>query len=96
MWGASTSNVKKWLHMGSQDEPAKPEATAYVPDQPVPSDAPLPPRRAAALGEGKVQHAALKTPGPPQKPAEAPADAPDTTGSIPASPATAPAPAPAK
>ena len=100
MWGASTSNVKKWLHMGGQDEPAKPEATAYVPDQPVPSDAPLPPRRSAAPGEGRVQHAAMKTPGPPQKPAEAAADAgsdaPDTTGSIPASPAAASAPAPAK
>ena len=100
MWGASTSNVKKWLHMGGQDEPAKPEATAYVPDQPVPSDAPLPPRRSAAPGEGRVQHAAMKTPGPPQKPAEAAADAgsdaPDTTGSIPASPAAASASAPAK
>ncbi len=37
-------NVKKWLHLGGQ-EPAPPPVEAYVPDQPIPSDVPLPPRR---------------------------------------------------
>ncbi|HME86594.1 MAG TPA: hypothetical protein VKG91_19125, partial [Roseiarcus sp.] len=100
VWGASTSNVKKWLHIGGQDAPAKPDATAYAPDQPIPSDVPLPPRRSAGLGEGKPQHSVLKTPAPPMKPAEAEADAgsdaPDATGSIPATAVSAPAaPAPA-
>ena len=94
MWGASTSNVKKWLHVGGQEEPAKPEATAYVPDQPIPSDVPLPPRRSAALGETKAQHA-LKTPAPPQKTADAPGDdaegASVTTGSLPTAPPAVPA-----
>ena len=82
MWGASTSNVKKWLHLGGEDAPVKPEATAYAPVEPTPSDVPLPPRRSAALGE--KAHAA-KAPEPPAKPATASnsSDAPDATGSIP-------------
>ncbi len=52
VWGASTQTMKKWLHLGG-DEPAKPAATAYVPDQPVPTDAPLPPRRDASVGQGE-------------------------------------------
>ena len=85
MWGASTSNVKKWLHVGGQDEPAKPQATAYVADQ-APSDVPLPPRRAAAPGEAK-QRVAGKAPARPEA-ADA-STAPDTTGSIPAAEAAA-------
>jgi murein L,D-transpeptidase YafK len=94
MWGASTNNVKKWLHLGGQGEPATPEATAYVPDQPIPSDVPLPPRRDAALGDGKAQHVARKTRERPAERAEASADAgsqaPDATGSLPASAPAAP------
>ena len=92
VWGASTSNVKKWLHVGGEGESAKPEATAYVPDQPIPSDVPLPPRRSAGLGEGKTQHVAQKAPAPPAKPADAAkdsADAQGATGAIPAAPAPA-------
>ena len=74
MWGAGTTNVKKWLHVGGQDEPAKPEATAYVPDQPIPSDVPLPPRRSAAVAGSKARAVAAKAPEPPAKPADAPAD----------------------
>jgi murein L,D-transpeptidase YafK len=81
IWGASTNNVKKWLHMGGQEEPAKSEATAYVPDQPIPSVVPLPPRRSSALGEAKAQHA-LKAPPPPQKPAGD--DGQDTPAAAPA------------
>ena len=94
MWGAGANNVKKWLHVGGQDEPAKPEATAYVPDQPIPSDVPLPPRRSATGGGGKAKTVALKAPAPPAKPAAAQvdsgSDAPTATGSI---SAMAPAPA---
>ena len=94
MWGAGTSNVKKWLHVGGQDEPAKPEATAYVPDQPIPSDVPLPPRRSAAVAGSKARAVAAKAPEPPAKPADAPADSdsgsPTATGAI---PAVSPAPA---
>ena len=100
VWGAGANNVKKWLHVGGQDAPAKPEATAYVPDQPIPSDVPLPPRRTAGVGEGKAQHVAAKATEPPAKPARSPADgeseAPDATGSIPAAPHAAPAPAATK
>ncbi len=87
MWGAGTSSVKKWLHVGGQDEPAKPEATAYVPDQPIPSDVPLPPRRSAAVAGSKLRTVAAKAPEPPAKAADGPgdsnSDAPTATGSIP-------------
>ncbi len=97
VWGAGTNNVKKWLHVGGQDEPAKPEATAFVPDQPIPSDVPLPPRRSAAVGGGKAKILAAKTPEPLAKPADDGSDAPAATGSIaagvpgPAASATPPA-----
>jgi murein L,D-transpeptidase YafK len=95
VWGASTSNVKKWLHVGGEGEPAKPEATAFVPDQAIPSEVPLPPRRSGKPGEGKAQRVAQKPPAPPAKPADAATDgetdAPDATGAIPAL-AAAPAP----
>jgi hypothetical protein len=87
--------VKKWLHVGGEGEPAKPEATAFVPDQAIPSEVPLPPRRSAKPGEGKAQRVAQKPPAPPAKPADAATDgetdAPDATGAIPAL-AAAPAP----
>ena len=92
MFGASTGNVKKWLHVGGQDDPAKPEATALVPDQAIPSDVPLPPRRNAKPGEGKAQRVAQKA---PAKPADAATGgdqtgAPEATGAIPvAAPAAA-------
>ncbi len=83
LWGSSTQNVKKWLHFGGQDQAGQPTVTAYVPDQPIPTDVPLPPRR-----DEKSLHVALKTPAPPSKAGEtssAPAAAPD------ASPLAAPA-----
>ena len=101
VWGASTSNVKKWLHVGGDGEAAKPEApdpaaTAYVPDQAIPSDVPLPPRRSAA--DAKAKRVAQKAPAPPAKAADAATDggtgAPDATGAIPAAaPAAAAQPA---
>ncbi len=101
VWGASTSNVKKWLHVGGDGEAgqargADPAATAYVPDQPIPSDVPLPPRRSAA--DAKAKRVAQKAPAPPAKPADAATDggtdAPDATGAIPAAaPAAAAQPA---
>src|SRR5271165_6659512 len=60
VWGASTQNVKKWLHLGGQDQPAQPEVTAYVPEQPIPTDVPLPPQRDAAISQGEKLHIALK------------------------------------
>ncbi len=87
IWGSSTQNVKKWLHLGGQ-EPDKPAVTAYVPDQPIPSDVPLPPRRDESVGQGeKPVHVALHAPVPPAKPAAV--DAP------PVKPNAADAPAPA-
>src|SRR5271165_5958920 len=71
VWGASTSTMKKWFHLGGEQEPAQPTATAYVPDQPIPSDVPLPPRRNASVGQSeKPQHMALRAPLPPSKPGE--------------------------
>jgi len=94
IWGASTQNVKKWLHVGGQD-PAQPEVTAYVPDQPIPTDVPLPPRRDPSLGQSeKPLHVALKSPAPPVRPAtsEAAPAKPDETAAPAAAPAaTAPA-----
>ena len=75
-WGSGAQNVKKWLHLGGQDQAAQPTVTAYVPDQPVPTDVPLPPRR-----DEKSLHVALKTPLPPSKQDETslvPADGPDS------------------
>jgi len=90
-WGASADSVKKWLHVGGQDAPAKPAATAYVPDQPIPADVPAPPRRSAAPGEGKARVAA-KAQKPSVRPAAADADpAPDPADSIAASSAAGPA-----
>ncbi len=83
VWGASTGNMKKWLHIGGDGDPAKPEATAYAPADPTASDAPLPPKKTEAKAH------AVK-PKPPAKPAEDQADAgPDATGSITITPAKA-------
>ncbi len=43
-WGGGAQNVKRWLHLSSP-EPTPPSVTAFAPEQPIPSDAPLPPRR---------------------------------------------------
>ena len=94
IWGASTSTMKKWLHLGGQD-PAQPQVTAYVPDQPIPSDVPLPPRRDASVGQGEKQaHLALHAPLPPAKPAADGATPSQNSTDGAGSPApTAPAPA---
>ncbi|HTR13834.1 MAG TPA: murein L,D-transpeptidase family protein [Roseiarcus sp.] len=97
IWGASTSNVKKWLRLGG-DQPVEPAATAYVPQPAPPADVPLPPRRETFLGQGeKPQHMALHVaPTPPAKPAAAattekkPAKA-DGLADAPAEPSSAPA-----
>ena len=84
LWGASTQNVRRWLHLGGQDAAAQPTVTAYIPDQPIPTDVPLPPRR-----DDTRLHVSLKLPLPPAKAGETtpvPAAAPD------APPAVAPAP----
>jgi len=96
IWGSSTQNVKKWLHLGGQDQSAQPAVTAFVPDQPIPTDVPLPPRRDVLFAQGdKPLHVALKTPLPPSKPGEtSPAQAaPTAPAAAPASAAGAPAPA---
>ena len=93
VWGASTQNVKKWLNFGGQDQPAQPEVTAFVPEQPIPTDVPLPPRRDASLGQSeKPLHFALKTPTPPASSAaaEAAPSRPDETAAPAAGPAAAP------
>ncbi|HZZ59804.1 MAG TPA: murein L,D-transpeptidase family protein [Roseiarcus sp.] len=90
MWGAGTQNVKKWLHLGGQDQPVQPEVAAYIPDQPIPTEVPLPPRRDVSLAQAeKPPHVAQKAPLPPSKPVETSATqgsttaAPDTTATIP-------------
>ena len=98
MWGAGTQNVKRWLHLGGQDQPIQPqdqpiqpEVAAYVPDQPIPTDVPLPPRRDVSLAQAeKPPHVAQKAPLPPSKPVETSATqgsttaAPESTATIPA------------
>ncbi len=69
-WGVGAQNVKKWLHLSGQ-EPTPPPVAAFVPEQPIPSDAPLPPRRAEsdAPREKDLRLASLHTqPKPPAKP----------------------------
>ncbi len=101
VWGASTQTMKKWLHLGGQDQ-AQPAATAYVPDQPVPSNVPLPPRRDASVAPGeKPVHVALHAPLPPAKPVASQA-APSSASTdgvatpAPSAPAAAAAPAAAQ
>ena len=84
IWGASTQNVKKWLHLGAQDQSSQPAVTAYIPDQPIPTDVPLPPRRDAQ----KPVHVALKAPLPS---GTGEADGPDGAPAAPAAAAAAPA-----
>ena len=87
-------NVKKWLHLGGQ-EPAPPPLEAYVPDQPIPSDVPLPPRRDESISDGEtsVRMASLHAaPTPPVRPnlAEAAPDEPNSSQSRAAPPAQPP------
>ncbi len=86
VWGASTQNVRKWLRLGGEDQASQPAVIAYVPDQPIPTDVPLPPRRDALVAQGeKSVHEALKTPLPPAKPGEtSPALAPAAADGAPA------------
>ncbi len=88
VWGASTQTMKKWLHLGG-DEPVKPAPTAYVPDQPIPSNAPLPPRRDGAVDQNdKPVHIALhNAPLPPVKRAPASEQATFEDGAAAAAPA---------
>ncbi len=87
-------NVKKWLHLGGQ-EPAPPPVEAYVPNQPIPSDVPLPPRRDEAVSDADnpVHLASLHAPPtPPVRAdrAETPSDQPnssETTSAPPMPPA---------
>jgi murein L,D-transpeptidase YafK len=86
-------SVKNWLHLGGQ-QPAPPPVEASAPDQPVPADAPMPPRRdgAASDGEKTVRMASLHTPPtPPARPnlAEPASDRGDSSKAAPA-PAAAP------
>ena len=92
VWGASTQTMKKWLHLGG-DEPAKPVVTAYIPDQPIPSDVPLPPRRDGAVDQNdKPLHVALhNAPMPPVKRGPAAEPATPEDGSAAGSPPAAPA-----
>ncbi len=94
IWGASTRSLTKWLNLGGQDKSAQPAITAYIPEQPIPTDVPLPPRR-----DEKSLHVAFKTRLPPSKPDEAAAakaHAPDASqaaasGASPAAAVVAPA-----
>ena len=81
-WGGSAQNIKKWLHLGGQ------AVTAFVPEQPIPSDVPLPPRRAdsSAPDEKALHMASLHAPPkPPVKPgaAEATSDKAKPSGAAP-------------
>jgi murein L,D-transpeptidase YafK len=70
----SAQNVKKWLHLGGQEPPPPPPVEAYVPDQPIPSDVPLPPRRDENVSDGESAErvASLHTPPtPPVRPTQA-------------------------
>ena len=92
IWGASTQNVKKWLHLGGQDQAVQPTVTAYIPDQPIPTDVPLPPRRGSPEAQGE-KHVALKMPLPPAKPGEAAPFQPTGQDAAPATVGAGPAPA---
>jgi murein L,D-transpeptidase YafK len=77
-------NVKQWLHLGSQEPAPPPPVEAYVPDQPIPSDVPLPPRRDenASDEESAERLASLHTPPTPPvrpTPAETAPDQPDSS-----------------
>jgi murein L,D-transpeptidase YafK len=69
----SAQTVKNWLHLGGE-APAQPPVEAFVPDQPIPSDVPLPPRRDDAIsqGESSVRVASQNAaPTPPARPSSA-------------------------
>jgi murein L,D-transpeptidase YafK len=58
--GASQSFVKKWLNFGGDSDSSN-VVKVYEPEQPVPSDVPLPPRRDAANDSTGKPQASLKT-----------------------------------
>ena len=68
---SGAQSMRKWLHLGGGEEPTQPAAEAYVPDQPVPSDAPLPPRRDESISADKAVRLASfhGAPAPPSRPA---------------------------
>jgi murein L,D-transpeptidase YafK len=78
-------SVKNWLHLGGQaPTPSPVEASAS--DQPIPADAPLPPRRnePASDGDKAVRMAALHTPPtPPARPSEKDSDGAGPKGPTP-------------
>jgi murein L,D-transpeptidase YafK len=84
-------SVKKWLHLGGQ-EPAPPPVAASAPDQPAPSDAPLPPRRdgTVSLAEKPERLASLHTPPTPPARPNVDESTADETDSPKAPPPTAP------
>ncbi len=88
-WGASAQNVKKWLHLGGE-EPVQPTVSAFVPEQPIPTDAPLPPRRDGSdtLSEKPLHSASLHTPPKPPARPNSPEAAPDKPKSIETAPPT--------
>jgi hypothetical protein len=62
--GASDTSqtfVKKWLGFSAEPD-ASNVVKVYEPEQPVPSDVPVPPRRNAAADSAAKPQAALKTP----------------------------------
>ena len=64
-------NVRKWLHLGGQ-EPAPPPVEAYVPDQPIPSDVPLPPRRDETVSDAESPERVASLHAPPTPPVRSP------------------------
>jgi murein L,D-transpeptidase YafK len=58
----SQTFVKKWLNFGAAEPDTAAVVKVYEPEQPVPSDVPLPPRRNAAADSAAKPQAALKTP----------------------------------
>jgi murein L,D-transpeptidase YafK len=81
----SAQTVKNWLHLGGQ-EPAQPPVETFVPDQPIPTDAPLPPRRDEAVSQGasSVRVASQNAaPTPPARPGSAETASDDPNSSAP-------------
>jgi hypothetical protein len=90
-----TQSVKKWLHLGGQEPPAQAPVEAYVPDQPIPSDVPLPPRRDEAVSqeESSVRLASLHAPPkPPARPSSETAPDDPNSSQTTSGPSASPAP----
>jgi hypothetical protein len=58
----SQAFVKKWLNLGEDADTTSNVVKVYEPEQPVPADVPLPPRRNAAADSAGKPQASLKTP----------------------------------